>query len=46
MDELRRRLRFAYVAGAEEWSRGHSDRGLTDEELRRVILELSGDARG
>jgi hypothetical protein len=37
MDELRRRIRRAYTEGAEEWSREHSGRGLTDDELTGVL---------
>jgi hypothetical protein len=35
MDELRRRLRFAYVA--EEWSRENLGRSLTGPELQGVL---------
>jgi hypothetical protein len=37
LDELRRRLRFAYVDGAEKWTRENVGRGLTRDELGRVI---------
>jgi hypothetical protein len=37
LEELRARLRLAYVEGAEEWTRKHVGRGLTRDELRRVI---------
>ena len=43
MDELPRRLGLAHVAGAEEWMRKHSGRGLTANELAGVVtrFELS-----
>ena len=37
--ELDRRLRLAYVARAEERSRG---RGLTDAELKRILARYPG----
>ena len=37
MDELRRRLRFAYVQGGEEWMIEHVGRPLTRDELGRDI---------
>ena len=37
MDELRRRLRMAYMEGAEASSQENVGRGLTTEELGRVI---------
>jgi hypothetical protein len=42
LDELRRRLRFAYVDGAEEWTRQNVGRGLTRDELGRVIVRYVG----
>jgi hypothetical protein len=42
MDELRRRLRFAYVDGAEEWTRENIGRALTSDELGRVIRRYVG----
>jgi hypothetical protein len=42
MDELRRRLRLVHVDGAEEWTRGHVGRGLTRDELGRVIGRYVG----
>jgi hypothetical protein len=42
MDELRRRLRLAYLEGAEEWSREHEGRGLAGDELGRVIGRYVG----
>ena len=40
MDELRRRLRLAYVDGAVEWSREHSGRRLTADELAGVVRRV------
>jgi hypothetical protein len=37
MEELRQRLRLAYVDGAEGWAREHMGRGLTTNEFARVI---------
>jgi hypothetical protein len=37
MDELRQRLRLAYVDGAETWARENVGRGLTRDELERVL---------
>ena len=37
MEELERRFRQAYLAGAEESSRDRLGRGLTEGELERVI---------
>jgi hypothetical protein len=37
MEELRRRIRLAYVEGAEKRSRENSARGLTGDELDRVL---------
>jgi hypothetical protein len=37
LDELRKRLRFAYVEGAEAWTREAIGRTMTDGELGRVI---------
>jgi hypothetical protein len=37
LDELRRRLRFAYVDGAEEWTRANVGRPLTHEVLVGVL---------
>jgi hypothetical protein len=42
LDELRRRLRFAYLDGAETWSREHVGRGLRRDELGRVIGRYVG----
>ena len=43
LEELNRRLRQAYVAGAEEESRQQEGRGLTAEELERVLPHYPGD---
>jgi len=40
LNELRRRLRLAYIEGAEDWSREHAGRGLTTDELRRVAARF------
>jgi hypothetical protein len=40
---LNRRLRIAFIAGAEERSRETTGRGLTDEELGRVLRRYPGD---
>jgi hypothetical protein len=40
---LNRRLRIAFIAGAEERSRETVGRGLTDEELERVLRRYPGD---
>jgi hypothetical protein len=40
---LNQRLRQAFIAGAEEDSRRRLGRGLTAEELERVLLEYPGD---
>jgi len=42
MDELRRRLRLAYIAGAEALSQEHSGRGLTWDELEVVLGRYVG----
>lgn len=42
MDELRRRLRLAYIEGAEVWSREHTGRPLTTDELSRVVTRFGG----
>ena len=41
--ELNRRLRAAFIAGAEERSRETVGRGLTGEELERVLRRYPGD---
>ncbi len=40
MDFLRRRLRLAYVEGAETWARENVGRGLNADELGRVIARF------
>ena len=42
MDAMRRRLRLAYVDGAEEWTRGELGRGLTNDELRGIVRRFHG----
>jgi len=42
---LNRRLRIAFITGAEERSREKMGRGLTDEELGRVIERYPGDVQ-
>jgi hypothetical protein len=44
--ELTWRLRLAFIAGAEERSRETVGRGLTDDELRRVMSRYPGDLTG
>jgi hypothetical protein len=41
--ELNRRLRIEFVEGAEERSRRELGRGLTTDELRRVLRRYPGD---
>jgi hypothetical protein len=41
--ELNRRLRVAFIAGAEERSRRELGRGLSEEELERVLRHYPGD---
>jgi len=40
---LNRKLRLAFIAGAEERSRREVGRPLTADELRRVLLRYPGD---
>jgi hypothetical protein len=40
---LNRRLRVAFIAGAEERSRRELGRGLSEEELERVLRRYPGD---
>ena len=42
---LNRRLRIAFIAGAEERSRATMGRGLTEAELERVLRRYPGDLR-
>jgi hypothetical protein len=44
--ELNRRLRLAFVRGAEERSLREQGRGLTADELRRVLARYPGDITG
>ena len=41
--ELTWRLRLAFIAGAEERSRRELGRGLSEEELERVLRRYPGD---
>jgi hypothetical protein len=41
--ELNRKLRRAFIEGAEEQSRREQGRGLTTDELRRVLRRYPGD---
>ena len=38
----RRRLRLAYIEGAEEWTRENVGRGMRDEELEGVLRRFPG----
>ena len=40
---LNQRLRMAFIAGAEDRSRSVVGRSLTDEELRRILVQYPGD---
>jgi hypothetical protein len=40
---LNQRLRQAFIEGAEEDSQGRLERGLTAEELERVLRRYPGD---
>lgn len=42
LEELRRRVRLAYVDGAEEWSREHVGRQMTGDEFSGVIGRYTG----
>jgi hypothetical protein len=42
MDELRQRLRLAYIEAAEEWTRDNVGRGLTGHELEGVLTRFPG----
>jgi hypothetical protein len=42
MDDLRARLRLAYVSGAEAWTQRELGRGMTGEELKRVNAGYEG----
>jgi hypothetical protein len=41
--ELNLRLRVAFIAGAEEQSQREAGRGLTEQELERVLRRYPGD---
>ena len=41
--ELNRRLRAAFIAGAAEHSRREVGRGLSEDELQRVLRRYPGD---
>jgi hypothetical protein len=41
--DLNRRLRLAFIEGAEERSRSRLGRGLSEEELARVLRRYPGD---
>ena len=41
--ELNRRLRVAFIAVAEEQSQREAGRGLTEQELERVLRRYPGD---
>jgi hypothetical protein len=40
---LNRRRRIAFIAGAEEQSQREAGRGLTEQELERVLRRYPGD---
>ena len=40
---LNRRLRIAFISGAEEDSRSSLGRGLSEKELERVVRRYPGD---
>ena len=42
---LNRRLRLAFIAGAEGRSRETTGRGLTDDEFERIIERYPGDVK-
>ena len=42
MDDFRHQLRMAYVDGAEAFSRETLERGLTTNELGRIIQRYEG----
>ena len=42
---LNRRLRLAFIAGAEERSRETMGRGLSEEEFERIIERYPGDVK-
>jgi hypothetical protein len=46
LEELRRRLRLAYLDGAEEWTRQNVGRSLSTDELGRVVAMYVGARDG
>lgn len=42
MEELRRRLRLAYIEGAESWAVSALGRGLTDVEVAALVRRYTG----
>jgi hypothetical protein len=42
LEDLRARVRLAYVEGAEAWTRENVGRGLTRDELGRVVGRYGG----
>jgi hypothetical protein len=42
LEELRARLRVAYLTGAEEWTREHAGRPMTAGELAGVVSRYRG----
>jgi hypothetical protein len=44
MNDLRARLRLAYVQGAEEWSQGANGHGLTQDEFEGVLSRYRDSA--
>lgn len=46
LDELRRRLRLAYVGGAESWAEAELGRSLTIAELGRVLRRFPDGSLG
>lgn len=46
LEDLRARLRLAYVAGAEEWARQELGRGLRADELQGVVRRFSDNPSG
>jgi hypothetical protein len=42
MDELRKRLRLAYLEGAESWSRENVGRSMTEREMAGVAPRYRG----
>jgi hypothetical protein len=42
LDELRRRLRLAYLEGAEEWTRETVGRPMSNAQLTRALTRFPG----